>query len=94
MAIRITIQVQLIDVGFSVQDCAVTLLQMEVPVCRLFIRVFIRVFISLLFFLFSTMAWLGLCTYRLFSLYFTQDSFIHSFTSAIFFHSLITYLFF
>ena len=56
MAIRITIQVKLIDEGFSVQDCAVNLLQMEVPVCRLFIRVFIRLFISLLVSLFSTIS--------------------------------------
>ena len=34
------------------------------------------------------LTWLSLCTYQLFSLYFMQDSFIHAFISAIFYHCL------
>ena len=96
MAIRITIQVQLIDEGFSVQDCAVNLLQMEVPVCRLFIRVFIRLFISLLVSLFSTisffligLAWFVYLSVVLFILHARLCSFTRS-LQPYFFHSLIS----
>ena len=94
MAIIISIQVLLIDEGFRVQDCALNLEQMEVPVCRLFIDIIIHLFIPLLVFVsnisFFLLACLDLCTYQLFPLYYTKDLFIHSFISTIFYYSLTT----